>query len=191
MNLKWLFYVLVLAIFIFPSRLKSKEQAIKFDTTKQKLNSATKSKESTEVTKNSPNPKVEINQPSPRISFEKTVHNFGELAVGEKKECEFRFKNTGQELLKIQRIKKSCACAVSDMSKKDYKPGEEGIIKIKYNGRARAGSVTNYIFVKTIVLKFKDGDQVILPCIGIYKRIDSINKPANRVINSKLSTHNS
>jgi len=42
------------------------------------------------------NRKSQIQRLSPGISFEKTAHNFGELGIREKGECEFKFKNTGQ-----------------------------------------------------------------------------------------------
>jgi len=85
----------------------------------------------------------------PKISFEKTVHNFGELDIGQKGECEFRFKNTGLGLLNIGRIKATCGCTVPSLAKKQYQPGEEGVIKIKYSGQSRPGSVAKSIYVNT------------------------------------------
>lgn len=85
----------------------------------------------------------------PKISFEKTVHDFGELGIREKGECEFRFKNTGQALLKIGRVKQTCGCAVTSLSKKEYEPGEKGAIKVKYSGQSRSGSVARYLYVET------------------------------------------
>jgi hypothetical protein len=44
----------------------------------------------------------------PRISFEKTVCDLGEVGQDTKNTCEFRFTNTGQGLLKIGNIKRTC-----------------------------------------------------------------------------------
>jgi len=87
------------------------------------------------------NRKSQIKKPSPGISLEKTVHNFGELGVREKGECEFKFKNTGQALLKIGKIRSTCGCTVPSLSKTEYKPGEEGVIKVKYSGQSSPGSL--------------------------------------------------
>ncbi|MHC4337332.1 MAG: DUF1573 domain-containing protein [Planctomycetota bacterium] len=93
--------------------------------------------------------KPTVVKPSPRISFEKKVHNFGELGIMEKDQCEFRFKNTGTALLKIGEITASCGCTVPSLSKKEYQPGEEGIIEVKYNGKSKPGPVAERIFVPT------------------------------------------
>jgi len=85
----------------------------------------------------------------PKISFEKTVHNFGELDIGQKGECEFQFKNTGSGLLKIGRIKATCGCTVPTLAKKQYQPGERGVIKITYSGQSKPGSVAKNIYVNT------------------------------------------
>jgi len=71
----------------------------------------------------SPNIEQEI-EDLPRVSFEKTVHNFGELGIGEKGRSQFKFKNTGMALLKIGGITASCGCTVPTLSKKEYQPGE-------------------------------------------------------------------
>ena len=88
------------------------------------------------------NRKSQIKKPSPRISFEKTVHNFGEVGIREKGGCEFKFKNTGQALLKIRKIRSTCGCTVPSLSKTEYEPGEEGVIKVKYSGQSKPGCKT-------------------------------------------------
>lgn len=85
----------------------------------------------------------------PKIVFESKVHNFGNLGIKEKAECEFKFKNIGQSLLKIGKIKATCGCTVPSLSKKEYKPGEEGIIKIKYSGQSKPGAVVKHMYVPT------------------------------------------
>jgi len=49
---------------------------------------------------------------SPKISFEKTVCDLGDVGQGTKNTCEFRFTNTGQALLKIGKITRTCGCTV-------------------------------------------------------------------------------
>jgi len=93
--------------------------------------------------------KPTVVEPTPRISFEKTIHNFGELGIKEKGQCEFKFKNTGTALLRIGEITASCGCTVPTLSKKEYQPGEEGIIEVKYKGKSKPGPVAERIFVPT------------------------------------------
>ena len=54
---------------------------------------------------------------SPKISFEKTVHDFGKIAAGTKNICEFKFTNSGTDVLKIGKIKATCDCTVFDLKK--------------------------------------------------------------------------
>ena len=44
----------------------------------------------------------------PRIKFEKQVHDFGEIGPSTRNLWEFKFKNTGSDVLKIIKISKTC-----------------------------------------------------------------------------------
>jgi len=56
-------------------------------------------------------------KPLPKISFEKAVCDLGEVGQGTKNTCEFKFANTGQGLLKIENIKRTCGCTVFTLDK--------------------------------------------------------------------------
>jgi len=74
----------------------------------------------------------------PKISFENTVCDLGEVGQGTKNTCEFKFINTGQGLLKIENIKRTCGCTVFKLDKKEYAPGEAGVITVSYSaGRSK------------------------------------------------------
>ncbi|MHC4122215.1 MAG: DUF1573 domain-containing protein [Planctomycetota bacterium] len=83
----------------------------------------------------------------PVITFEETVHDFGEVSPGKSYTCEFKFSNTGNELLKIGNVTKSCGCTPYTLKKREYKPGEEGVLKVKYHSSDRAGKVTKLLAV--------------------------------------------
>ncbi len=117
-------------------------QAAGQEAQQQQQTAAVETNEASEPNEKSPEAK-------PKISFEKTVHNFGELDIGQKGECEFRFKNTGLGLLNIGKIKATCGCTVPSLAKKQYQPGEDGVIKIKYSGQSKPGSVAKSIYVNT------------------------------------------
>ena len=83
----------------------------------------------------------------PKISFEKTVCDLGEVGQGTKNTCEFKFTNTGQGLLKIGNIKRTCGCTVFQLDKKKYAPGEAGVIKVSYIAGRSTASLKKNIYV--------------------------------------------
>ena len=86
-------------------------------------------------------------KPASKITFEKVVHDFGEVGSGTNNVCEFKFTNTGDSLLKITKVSKTCGCTPYTLAKKEYAPGEAGTLKVKYNASKRAGKVTRTLYV--------------------------------------------
>ena len=84
-----------------------------------------------------------------KITFEKTDLDFGELESGKVVDMEYKFKNTGDETLIIKNISSSCGCTVTKVEKKEYKPGEEGTIPVKFFSRGYNGKITKTITVAT------------------------------------------
>jgi len=70
---------------------------------------------------------------SPEISFEKYVHDFGEVYKDGKTEYSFTFTNTGQEPLILSNVRSSCGCTVPDWPKNPILPGQSASITVKYN----------------------------------------------------------
>jgi limonene-1,2-epoxide hydrolase len=88
-------------------------------------------------------------RPAPEITFEKLVHDFGEIGPGTKNICEFKFTNTGSALLKITNVSKSCGCTPFTLTKKQYAPGESGAIKITYHASGSPTSITKRLYVSS------------------------------------------
>jgi hypothetical protein len=84
-----------------------------------------------------------------KITFEKTELDFGELESGKVVDMEYKFKNTGDETLIIKNISSSCGCTVTKVDKKEYQPGEEGVIPVKFFSRGYNGKITKIITVAT------------------------------------------
>ena len=80
------------------------------------------------------------------ISFEKDLHDFGELQQGDDASFEFKFTNTGSEDLIISQAKKSCGCTVPEYSTDPVPPGGTGVIKVVYDSR-RIGNFNKYVTV--------------------------------------------
>lgn len=60
--------------------------------------------------------------------------DLGEQPEGKSIEISFRFKNTGTKNLVIENVSAQCGCTVPEKPEKPFAPGEEGVIKAKYNG---------------------------------------------------------
>ncbi len=58
----------------------------------------------------------------------------------------FRFKNTGNKSLVIENVTAQCGCTIPEKPEKPFAPGEEGVIKAKYNGSGH-GEVRKEVYV--------------------------------------------
>ena len=67
------------------------------------------------------------------LVFETEAHDFGTLKQGAECAIDFKFKNTGKEPLLISNAQPSCGCTVPQWPKEPIKPGESGVIKVKYD----------------------------------------------------------
>jgi hypothetical protein len=100
------------------------------------------------------------------IEFVSLEHDFGIIKDGEKVFWNFRFKNTGNAPLLINRVKADCGCTVPDYPRSPIAPGEEGKIKVTFDSKGRMGRQikqvtvlsnsqrpTNVLTIKAIVEK--------------------------------------
>jgi len=69
-----------------------------------------------------------------------TDQSLGKLTPGKEIEITWRFKNTGKRPLIVEGVTAPCGCTIPEKPEKPLLPGEEGIIKAKFNG-----SGTGYI----------------------------------------------
>ncbi len=84
---------------------------------------------------------------APGITFEKVTHNFGDVGPGTNHLCEFRFKNTGNAVLKIGEVSKTCGCTPFSLDKTEYAPGEIGTLRVRYYAEPPYGSTKKQLFV--------------------------------------------
>jgi len=81
------------------------------------------------------------------IAFDKTEHNFGVLNQGDKKDCIFRFTNTGSEPLIIEDCHASCGCTVPQWPKVPIAPGKSDEIRVAYNSAGKQGAQSKDITI--------------------------------------------
>ncbi len=85
-----------------------------------------------------------------KITFEKEVHDFGDIGPGSINECEFKFTNTGKTALKVnKKIETSCGCTVPELSKEEYVPGESGTIKVKFTAGKQPGPTSKHLYANS------------------------------------------
>lgn len=83
----------------------------------------------------------------PKISFSETEYDFKDINEGEQVSHAFQVFNTGDDLLKIERVRASCGCTAALPEKKELKPGESTIIKVTFNSANRRGAQNKYVYV--------------------------------------------
>jgi hypothetical protein len=89
-----------------------RQQTAKVQNIEQTAEPSTKTPQIVKPQETAPAQIQQISNQLSRISFEKTVCDLGEVGQDTKNTCEFRFANTGQGLLKIGNIKRTCGCTL-------------------------------------------------------------------------------
>jgi Protein of unknown function (DUF1573) len=77
-----------------------------------------------------------------------TEHNFGQIAKGKPVTAEFKFTNTGNEVLIISNARGSCGCTGVEYPKEPVMPGATGIIKATFNA-AYVGAFNKSVTVES------------------------------------------
>ena len=92
------------------------------------------------------------NQIGAEIEFEKVIHDYGDVPYNGDGTCEFRFTNTGNEPLLIQKPKSSCGCTIPSWPNEPILPGESDVIKVTYKTN-RVGMINKTVTVTSNALK--------------------------------------
>lgn len=85
----------------------------------------------------------------PRVSFDKKVHDFGELKQNDRVFAKYQMTNTGKSTLIIRKVKGSCGCTAAASGKESLEPGESTEIEIAFTTGARTGKIRKNITVIT------------------------------------------
>jgi len=81
----------------------------------------------------------------PVMSFESTEYDFGTVSEGEIVDYTFKFTNTGNQPLIINKATATCGCTVPDWPKEPIAVGGKGEIKIKFDSKNRKNLQTKYV----------------------------------------------
>ncbi len=91
-----------------------------------------------------------------KITFDKTIHDFGDIQEGTIATYTFEFKNEGRRPLRLVNVRASCGCTTPEYSKEPVAPGETGFIKVAYDSNGRPGIIDRDVTVQT------DGEPVFV-----------------------------
>ncbi len=100
-----------------------------------------------------------------KITFTETEHNYGTIIKGGNGDCEFTFKNEGNEPLILSNVKASCGCTTPSYTQKPVMPGETGTIKVHYN----TNNVGGFSKTVTVTSNAVDNPRVVLRIKGNVK----------------------
>ena len=79
--------------------------------------------------------------------LDSTTKNFGKIAEGLKLDVSYRFRNSGDKPLIIERVQPSCGCTIAEQPNEPVSPGAEGVIRASFNSEGRAGINHKTLFV--------------------------------------------
>ena len=83
------------------------------------------------------------------IVFDATVFDFGAIEKGSVAEHDFVFKNQGQNPVTIINVRATCGCTVTKWTLDPVKPGESGLVKVKYNTSIEGQFTKSVIVIKS------------------------------------------
>jgi hypothetical protein len=82
----------------------------------------------------------------PVIKFNSVVHDYGTVYQGADGNCNFSFKNDGDEPIILSNVRSSCGCTVPVWPKDPILPGQTSSIKVTYDTK-RLGTISKQITV--------------------------------------------
>jgi len=79
--------------------------------------------------------------------LDSTNANLGKVKEGAIVEVAYRFKNSGNKVLVVADVTAGCGCTVPEKPEKPIAPGEESVIRAKFDSKGKAGTQNKYITV--------------------------------------------
>jgi plastocyanin len=76
---------------------------------------------------------------APVMKFDKDIHDFGKIKVGDKVTYDFKFTNAGKTPLIITDAVATCGCTKPEWPKTPIKAGEAGAIHVTFDSKGKMG----------------------------------------------------
>ena len=81
------------------------------------------------------------------ITFERDLHDFGEMIQNEVVHTEFKFTNTGSHDLIISSARGTCGCTKPEWPTEPIPPGASGVIKVGFDSKNKSGPFNKTVTV--------------------------------------------
>lgn len=101
---------------------------------------------------------AQINKGAPVVEWNKTEHDFGKVAQGDKVETIFTLTNVGDSDLIVSNAKGSCGCTVPNWPREAIAPGQSADIKVEFNSRGKKNNTSNTV---TLTTNTESGKEVV------------------------------
>ena len=92
---------------------------------------------------------------TPQLVAESLHFDFGELRQGEKVDRVFRFRNAGDEILEVGKVRTSCGCTAALLSATRIAPGDMGELRTTFDSTRFKGKIHKTITMETNAPKTK------------------------------------
>ncbi len=99
--------------------------------------------------------------PAAKIEFDKLIHDFGKIPQGKPVKVVFKFTNTGNDVLLLTNVVKSCGCTTPVFSTEPVLPKQKGTIELGFDAQS-VGAFNK----KVTVFSNAENDQIILTIKG-------------------------
>ncbi|MEA1878236.1 MAG: DUF1573 domain-containing protein [Bacteroidota bacterium] len=106
---------------------------------------------SREITKDEKLAKEKLKSKESVLTWDKSKHVFGSIEHKKAVIAEFTFTNSSKEPIAITKVGTTCGCTSPSYPKEPIKPGEKGIIKLRFD------AVAPGFFKKAAKIHFTDG----------------------------------
>lgn len=100
----------------------------------------------------------ELKANSTTLSFDKEVHDFGQIKLESENYCTFKVTNTGDKPLVIEDVQASCGCTTPEKPEGPIAPGKSDVIKVKFKPNSK--SVDGKPVEKTITVTANTEEQI-------------------------------
>lgn len=109
---------------------------------------------------------IEVNEPGARITFDRSVHDFGDVPQSRGiLETTFEVRNEGKSTLEIGELSTSCGCTTAEISNKNIRPNDTATLTVYFDPNFHeepAGKLTRTVFIPTNDLKKPEAEVKIM-----------------------------
>lgn len=78
----------------------------------------------------------ETGKPVPQITWDEATQELGKIYLGEKRDLEYHFTNTGSADLEIELVT-ACNCMTLDWSRSKIPPGGKGVVNVTFDSSSQ------------------------------------------------------